>query len=472
MNSRPSSAAAQPLSLFTKAAWGFGGLVENFMSNGIALLALPIFNIGLGINAVWLGWAMALPRLLDAFLDPVIGNISDNTRTRMGRRRPYVLFGGLACGLLFSLVWHPPLGWTQNSQFAYFAVFSFLYYLSLSAFSVPYNALGIELTEDYAGRTSVQAWRFFFISISGITVAWLYKLSFHEFFTGGAAGPGGHPELIGVRGVAIGTGILIALAALVPFFFTREPATVQKQEKIRLVEAVRLTFTNKAFLLLSVLIILALLGTFMVEPFALYIGIYHVCGGDKEIAATLAGWIGVTKNVGAIAAIPLITFVAARIGKRNTLFLGQGMLVISFLSSWVCFTPAHPWMMVLPFVLLAPGLTCFMILGGSILADICDLDELENGMRREGMFGASAAFVGKFAFSLVTILNGYLLEFAGYRADLPGQSPETVLSLRLLFVFVPIALIAASAALTWAFPLTRRRAKEIREALDARHAAQ
>ena len=456
------------LPLAKKIGWGVGGLVENFMSNGIVLLALPIFNIGLGVNAVWLGWALALPRLIDAFLDPVIGNISDNTRSRWGRRRPYVFIGGMACALFFALVWLPPLGWSQTAVFTYFAVMSFCYYLSLSLFSVPYNALGIELTEDYTERTNVQAWRFFFISISGIAVAWIYKLSFHPFFTGGAEGPSGHPEVIGVRGVAVCTALLIMLAALVPFFMSRESAASQKQQKITLWPALRMTFTNKAFLLLSTLIIVALLGTFMVEPFALYIGIYHVFDGNKEMAATMAGWIGVAKNAGSILAIPVISWIAARIGKKNTLFVGQGLLAVSFLSSWVCFTPAAPWLMVVPFVFLAPGLTCFMIMGGSMLGDVCDQDELEHGMRREGMFGAAAGFVGKFAFSLVTVLNGYLLAFAGFDPQLPAQSGATVLSLRLMFVFVPLVLLAASLVLTLWFPIGQRRAAEIRAALNAR----
>ena len=105
MSHQPTSQDGTRLPTLTKAAWGVGGMVDNLMMNGAAMLLLPIYNIALGVNPIWLGYAMLLPRIIDVIIDPMIGNWSDNASTRWGRRRPFIAVGGIIAAIACVLLW-------------------------------------------------------------------------------------------------------------------------------------------------------------------------------------------------------------------------------------------------------------------------------------------------------------------------------------------------------------------------------
>jgi glycoside/pentoside/hexuronide:cation symporter, GPH family len=121
----------------TKLAWSIAGVVDNWLINGVNGLAQPIYTIALGVNPVFLGYALAIPRLLDAFIDPYIGFYSDNHRTRWGRRRHLIALGALGMGIFFSLIWTPFPKMSHNGLFIYFSVMCLLFYLSYSLFTIP-----------------------------------------------------------------------------------------------------------------------------------------------------------------------------------------------------------------------------------------------------------------------------------------------------------------------------------------------
>ena len=196
-----------------------------------------------------------------------------------------------------------------------------------------------------------------------------------------------------------------------------------------------------------------------------------VCNGSKELAATIAGVGTIINTAMSFALIPAVTHFSAKVGKRETLLLAQGLLILGALLSWIVFTPASPWLMLstLPFNCIA--LTCILILNGSIMADICDYDELQTGLRREGMYGAVSAFIGKVAFSSIGILSGYMLVWSGYvEADV--QTPAAILNMRIFFAFIPAGFGIVGLVLTLFFPLTRKKVMAVRAAIDARRVAQ
>ena len=119
------------------------------MYNGVNSLVLPIFNIGLGVDAVKLGFAIGLPRFLDAISDPIIGHISDNARTRWGRRRPFIFCAALLVGLLIGVLFSPNPQWSKDALFWWFLIWGALFYLAYAVFVIPYSALGLEITSDY-----------------------------------------------------------------------------------------------------------------------------------------------------------------------------------------------------------------------------------------------------------------------------------------------------------------------------------
>lgn len=463
-----------------KAAWGIASIPDQLVTNGIGTLALPIYNLGLGIDPRLLGWALALPRVLDAVIDPAIGNISDNARTRWGRRRPFIFVGGILLSVFFMLMWMPPkflmgksfmlsmpafLGGTmQIPQLAvYFLVTSMLCYFGYAIFAIPRQAMGIELSTDYHERTSIFAMNSFFAYLAGFLMPWLYHLS----FTAGRL-TGGN-EIAGVRYVAVGVGLIMLVCALAPALLIRERSKgLTAQPKTRLIDGFKMTFSNYPFWLMFFIIFLILLASSLVGPMNLYISIDYVCGGDKKYGSYIGGWNGTMQGVVGLAMTPVIAWTAHRIGKKATMLLGQLIALTGFIGSWWLFTPRFPYLQLVETALVNVGLACVWVLSGSVMADICDTDELKYGLRREGMFGAVFQFLMKTSTSCVVIVAGYSLVWAGYQAG-KIQTIETLTRMRVLFIVITVACLAVSIVLTLFFPITEKSARETRAVLDARN---
>ena len=192
------------LKIREKIAYGMGAFTESTAQNAVAMMMLPIFNIMLGVNPAWLGCAAAITRAWDAFSDPMMGYISDNTRSRWGRRKPYILAGAIATAATFAGLWLLPAGLDHKIYFAYFLVMSLLYYTSTTVYCVPYISMGYELSDNYHERTSLMGYRMFFVGISGIGIGWMLRFTQLSCFEDG---------LHGMRVLGILTGIIFIIFA-------------------------------------------------------------------------------------------------------------------------------------------------------------------------------------------------------------------------------------------------------------------
>jgi len=467
MTAAPRTSTSPKLPFWTKTAWGVGGAAENIFSNAFILLALPIYSIGLGVRAEWIGLALMVPRLLDTVINPLLGNLSDNTRTRFGRRRVWILGGGALACLAFVATWHPPIGWSAPGSLVFFIACSMLFYLAFDLFAISYNALGLELSTDYDERTNVQAFRLAFIVLSGIGANWLYKLCSLPFFTG-TVPEGVKAEVMGVRSMSVWVGILLLVAICIPAFFCRETATVQNQPKIGLLSAARFTFTNRLFLRFMGIFLMSLLGPFLIGPLGSYMIIYHVTGGDKEFAGTLLGCGGTLGAVIGLLSVPAISALAGKLGKRATLMLGQGAIFLGGILTWVLYTPAHPWLSLCGGALMSFGIPVFLMLCNSVLADICDIDELEHSLRREGMFTAVSSLLNKLTQAVTVGLAGGLIALAGFVDGADTQLPAAIFNLRIFFAIIPSLFAAVGFAMTIGLPISHARADQVRKALEAR----
>jgi GPH family glycoside/pentoside/hexuronide:cation symporter len=207
------------------------------------------------------------------------------------------------------------------------------------------------------------------------------------------------------------------------------------------------------------------LGIFMVNSFALYINTYYVFGGDKLGVASLTMYAGWAFQFAGIALVPVITYIATRVGKKATLISGLLLVVVAYGTSWWCYTPDNPWLQIITLAVAAPGMSCMWIIASSMLADICDMDELKTGRRREGMYGASYSWATKAAGSLCMILSGYMLTWSGFDVAVEVQ-PETVITnMRLLYMFVPMGFVGLAALLLFFYPLSEERVLEIQKQL-------
>ena len=456
------SLARPPLSTGRKAAWASAGVSENLLGSGFTSLALPVYNIILGVNPALISMGMAIPRLLDAFIDPFIGNVSDNARTRWGRRRPFILVGGILSSVLFALMWMPPRMSGEGMLFAYFLVMAFSFYLAYSVFVIPYNAMGYELSYDYHERTGIGAWKSFFNAIAGLGVQWLYWLSLQPLWGGDSR--------TGVMRVGIAVGLVALLAILPAVFYSRSQCETPRQPRIRMLGALRSAWTNRPFRILLATSLLVIIGFGCVGPFALYILIYHVSGGDQTEGAKWAGVFGTAFSLATFPMLPVITRVSRRFGKKATLIGASVISAGASLASLVLFSREHPWLVVASGLLVAPAGSCIWILLSSMTADCCDEDEMTSGARQEGLYGAIYAFVTKLCASGVTVLTGLLLVISGFHA---GETPDesVVMRLRLMYAIVPAVLLFGAAITAAFYPISEARLRDIRAHLDERRRA-
>lgn len=462
--SRAKTENAPSVSLGQKTAFGAGGAAEEIMNNSVNCLLNPVYNIGLGVNPGWLGIAQAAPGFWGAFFGPLVGSLSDNARTRWGRRRPFMLVGALLAAISFVAIWWMPRSWGEVALFAYLLALSLIFYSAAVIFQVPWNALGLSLSSNIQERTRVMAIRQFFSMSIGFGLPWLFWLIERDVF---------RDRIEGARWVSLGIGALILIGCAVPVIFCRENYThaVQTQPKIPLVKGFLESFKNRPFVALTFMVLCILTGLFLVDTLGLYVMIYHVYGGDTKAASGMQGLTGSAYRASALAFLPVIGWLSARFGKKQVL---AGALFLAFLgtaSKWWCYSPAHPVTCLIPAILMGPGLTSMFVLTSSLLADVCDYDEFLTGCRREATYSAVFGWCVKLGVTGALTLSGFVLVATGFKESLGGaQSPQTLFWMRGLFSFVPPAALLVAFILTLRFPLTEARSREIQSTLNQRKA--
>lgn len=443
--------------------YGTAGLADTFLSFGIATLLMPIYNIGLGIDAKLLGLGMIIPKVLDAIADPLMGNISDNTRSRFGRRRQYVFAGAVLCAVLFPFIWTPPAA-SQNVVLAYLIGAMCLHSLFYTVFNVPYTALGYEVTQDYDERTRLFAWRFYFATAAGVTTQWLYKLCLMA----------GDTEVEGVRVVSVAIAVIVLVFGIIPSLFTREKEVVEKQEKVNLFKSLGCVVKNRAFVIMMISYIIVVTLLFSTGSLGLYINIFYVFEGDKDTAATVMSFVGTIMIAFAFLGMLLMKKVSELTGKKTAILIAMGVALFGVLLSWFTLRPntSGIWwhsaaLQCIHSAFMGVGVQGCWLLFSSMLGDVCDDDELRTGLRQEGVYSAVNGFVNKCANALVILGAAFMLEFAGYVAG-TDPSPEIAFRMKAVFIAVQAFGLAAGFVLMVCFPIGRQRAEETRRILDER----
>jgi GPH family glycoside/pentoside/hexuronide:cation symporter len=461
-----------------KVIYGLGGFVNNTLAAAIGGMVI-VLNLGLGMNPALVGLLGAIPRLTDAITDPLMGYISDNTRSRWGRRRPYIFVGAIAAGIIFFLLWQLPEGRSDEFYFWTFLGGSMVFFLAYTVFATPWGALGYELTPDYHERTRVMGVQNF-ISQTAYLISpwflWFMQLAYFGDLMEGAS------ALAGIVAVfVIGVGIM-------PAIFLRERyqgiamheievhETQQDADSSSIVSNVReffngflITIRFKPFLMLCAATFLVFNGFMLISSFQFYVIIYYVFGGDTGLGAEYAGYSGTIGALATFGVIALVTWLATVIGKRRAFFFTTGIAVAGYLLKWFCYDPETPWLLLLPAPLMAFGLGGLFTLMGSMMADVCDLDELETGERREGMYGSIFWWVVKLGMAAALAGGGFLLNATGFDVELAGnQSGDTIFLMRLFDVLVPAISSVIAICVVALFPITEERATEIRAELEAR----
>ena len=428
--------------LGTRVAYGASAFGENLAINSINQLANAVFNITLGVPLLLVGLALSLPRLIDVFLDPFVGNWSDRLRSRWGRRRPFILVGALLCAVVATALWYFPSGRSTTFYFWWLLGGCAAMSVAYSLLIVPYGALGLELVSNYHERTKLMGTKSILHKASGVVNQWLLK--WVRDAGAGSLVAGGRlcAPLIGGAIVILG----LITVWKVPERSTADPATAPATPKTSLWQSWAIAMGRPDFRRLVLAQTFIYMSYLVIETTGFYLNVFFVNGGDMGAGAGMKGWYGTAFQLCGMAAVPLIVKLSRRIGKKNAFLLCTVTIALGGIAKWFCYVPGAGWWLLLPSALMGPGLVAVMVLVPSMTADICDLDAAESGARREGLYNSVLSWSLKFALTGSILLANGVLHFVGWKTELQAaQAAETYFAMRVSFAGGTVFLAAIAA---------------------------
>jgi GPH family glycoside/pentoside/hexuronide:cation symporter len=470
------TAAADRIPFFQKLIYGIGSFVNQFAGAATGQL-IAVLNLGLGVNPALVGIIGAVPRFIDAFSDPLVGYSSDNTRTRHGRRKPWILFGAITSGILLAAMFQLYPGRSENYYFWYILIIQCLFVVTFTCYSIPWIALGYEMTPDYHERTRLQAYASFFAQPAWMIAPWFLKIINDKgLFTN---------MVEGARVVAIGVGILITTFGVLPAIFNKEiyanlPRPKKEKGYLNVLKDLwnncTTAFKCGPFVQLIVVTFLIFNGFMLASAFTAYVVFFYVFGNQSttdlmyQHGGSLLGWFGMLSAIcTAFIAIPLTTFISSKLGKRKTFLITMSLAIFGYCLKWVGYNSEHPYLLLIAAPFLAFHLGSLFTLVCSMIADVCDLDELQTGTRREGMFSGIYWWIQKLGIAGASILSGVLLNATGFDIKLGlSQTAHALFYMRVCDVGIPIITSLIAIYIIMTFDISEDKAYEIRQQLEAR----
>jgi len=500
------------------------GNVEAGLANQFYYLLNTLMIVALGMSPVLLGLILSIKTIWDGIADPVMAQISDNARTRWGRRRPFILVGGVSRSLLlvgiFAFFPQDP-SIKSNSRFAaeqnattesvptavpaktsdssiekpaipapreskavkpgvfesikqgysefisadnayhkkvtlYILISCLLFTTFGTVANVPYYALGIELCPSYDGRTRVVTYRSIVDKATNLVGPWILPFCFLPIFLNVIDGLFWYS--VSAMAAGIPTTVLMVMK-------TRErfASNARQVKGPGLLLSIWLTAKNIHFL--KILFLYQFIGytNGIFAQIMLFLTIYWVFAGDALAGTTLVGYTSTVGTLLAFLALPLVNIACRRFQKHRALRYGIIWMSIGTALNWFLVDPAHPyWQLALPFFF-AIGISSVYTILPTMMADVTDIDELRNGTRREGMFGAVMGFLMKLTGSFQPVIAGAMLVFSGFDVTLgANQTPEAILRMRVMFSVVPAGLLLLALVALWRYPLTREYMEEVK----------
>lgn len=465
----PTVATEDRVPLKQKLAYGLAGPVDIWSVWILVSIAYPLFNMELGLAPTKIAFILMALRLWDGVADPIMGWVSDKTRSRWGRRRPYIFLGAILTGLTFPLIWWFPAGLSEGQLMMWVIGFGIVFYTCFTVWAMPYQSLLMEMTPDYNERTRVAAVRGIMQSLASFVVgcSWWLALQFSDPATGEAS------TAYGMRIISLFIAVLIIVLGILPAIFVHERYyehhVAQNSPAPGLLESFRKTLACRPFLILCAFTVLFLLGTSVYDSYGRYVGTYYVLGGDWKLSSLFQIYGTTIYMISSLLLIPIFRWLSERIGKIKCLAISVLLVLISGASTWFTNNPSYPYLMLVNTLCIGAGYAGLWLMIPSMQADVIDYDELKTGERREGSFAAVYSWVLKLSFCIGFMLSGPLLELTGFDATLSGPQPDSVLyNLRVGYVAIPVVTLVVALVLLRAFPITRAVALELRQSLEVR----
>lgn len=454
------TAITDKLKLSTKLAYGAGDLGAAIASavNGFFLLNFLI-NVA-GLRPGMAGNIFLIAKIWDAVNDPVIGWLTDRTVSKWGRRRPWLLIAAVPFGLAFFLQWIvPPLG--EAAKFWYYLVVALLLDTAFTAVNVPYAALTAELTQDYDERTRLSSVRMSFSIIGGVLAAFFHGIIVSQF-------PGN--EKLGYAVSAAIWAVAIAGPCFITVFGTKEPdfaISAKPTDGPGFFEGIRIAFRNRAFLLVTTIYMFSWLAIqFAQNNLQIYTKDW------LRLDMSLFSFLLLAIQGSSFIWVLIWTRVSDRLGKKNIYYLGA-MFFMAALMGIFFLQPGQVTAMFVLAMMAGIGIAVGYLVPWSMVPDVVEMDELETGQRREGVFYGFFVFLQKMGLALGLFISGWALELSGYinaTAENPNPvQPESALfALRVLIGPVSAVVLLLSFVAVYLYPITREKHAQIRAELQKR----
>ena len=451
---------------------------------GLGMLANQMFPAALGIFMVVLvqdlgfpGWMWGilffLPRVFDSITDPIMGFISDNTRSRWGRRKHYVFLGAIVMGISFVAMWQLYRADGVTYNFLYFLFWSFIFYTGLTLFSIPYVAIGYEMSDDFHERTSIMAVAQWIGQWAWVIAPWFWVVMYDPAWFANAD--------TATRTLSVWVGVICMLLAMVPALFIPSRSSLDDTHLVPLnwanfgggmreiLAGFKEALSSAPFrkLCFSTFLIFNAFNT--VAAFSFFIVVYHLFNGNTAAAGiwpTLFGSVGAL--ITTFAVIPTVAWMSRRMGKKNAFMVSQGISVIGYVLLWFLMVPGKPYMFMFALPFFSFGIGGLFTLMMSMTADVCDLDELATGKRREGIFGAIYWWMVKFGFAIAGLLSGAIMSLVAFTPGATSQPAGAVDGLRLFYSAVPIFGTLLAMWIMRNYDLDEKRALEVHAELERR----
>jgi GPH family glycoside/pentoside/hexuronide:cation symporter len=444
--------AKDRLSPLTKIAYGVGDIGFSLTDTTLGVLFLIFLLDVVGLEPAKAALAIFIGKSWDYINDPIVGYIADRTRTRWGRRRPYLLFGFIPFGLAFAMMWYRPPFEDQWALAAYYAFAYFLYDAILTVVSMPYVALTPELTQDYDERTSLTSYRMAFSLVGGL-VAFVVPLMII-----GNLRPDNADRVL-LMGMIFGT--VSALPLLVTFFGTREKEEYATQSQPGLREQFNAVRGNRPFWFAAGIFLFTWTAIEIIQNMLLLFLKYRMrLEAESDL---VAGAVFIT----AIIVLPFWVWASKKTDKRKSyiygmLFLSVVMVTLIFLD------PSLGLPMTITLAAFAGiGVSAVHVLTWAMIPDAVEVDELKSGARHEGMYYALVTLLRKVASSISIPMTALVLGWSGYVSNSAAQPESAVWAIRVLIGPVASLFLLGGILFARYYPLTREAHAETREKITA-----
>jgi Na+/melibiose symporter-like transporter len=460
----------------TRWLYGSGSVAFGVKDNGFSYFLVFFYSQVMGVPAQLVALAALIALVFDACIDPLIGQLSDNTRTRWGRRHPFMYAVAAPFGIAYLALWNPP-HWHGMALFGYLLVTAIVIRSLSSLFEVPSSALSAEFSTGYEQRSVLLSYRFFFGWVGGLTVNYL---AYAVFLQPDATHRVGQLNTTGYAHYGMAAGAIIFVFILISAIGTHRhiPNLMPPPPKRRLTIAgtlgeMRESLSNRSFLFLLASSICGAMAAGMAASLNIYFNTYF-----WEFSSTQISYLTLGVYLSAVFALIAVPILSRRFAKRTITRL---MLVLSVTTGLTplllrvagLMPPNHSLLLLqIIFCTSVAGVTFGIIsatTGSSMIADVVEPSQLKTGRRSEGLFFAASAFVAK-ATSGFGILAGSLIVGAVHLtpgADPDKVAPHVMRDFALIYVPTLVALYAISFTLLSGYRITRASHAETLQQLAA-----